>query len=609
MVVKKYCLVLLGLLCCLAAAAQNVKVSSSLRDGTIGLSDQLQLDLKISSDRKLDIAAPAAPQIPGFSYRNVLSSSSVQSSWINGAFSSSHTKTFTYVYLPQKLGRFKIPGFRFRVAGAEYSTSELIVTVEDAATTTPPPPQQSFDPYYDPFGGVYPDRSRGQGESVLLCLPESQSVWLGEPAIVSYYVYTDQRMDSFFSETENDYPGYGKSIYEQPQNLDYEDVQYKGQRFQRALIKRSAIFPQATGRLQMPTLTGKIQFSGYYSYLNRKVDSSPAFINVKPLPGGKPAGFTGAVGNFSVSQSYSAAKVTLGEAITCSIQITGKGNFSQFTSPLYPVVDKFQISEPSVDDKLRNPIDGSRQIIYTLLPRETGEYTLPGVTFSWFDTASGSYKTFRGQPQTVMVKQGNVLSYFSGLLEGDAPKSLNPLINRVDHPSFRAFGTRPWFWLILAALLLSLTVSGLMAYNRRLRRDDPAAFAQKNASRVLSRYLRQATQAAGDLSPEFYPLAESGLTQYLAKKYGISRSLDTDELLNALRGRELPPQLVSQVEDFLRLCQKARYLPGGMEAASLDGALLKLRLLVQALSRYRPGSGKALSEKNNSEVDVPEEKQ
>lgn len=592
MVVKKYLAVLLALLCCTALAAQNVKVSSSLRDGTIGLSDQLQLELKVSSDRKLDLAAPAAPQVPGFSYRNVLSSSGVQSSWINGAFSSSHTKTFTYIYLPQKAGVFRVPGFRLRIGGREYTTPDLSVTVEDAATTTPPPQQHSLDPYYDPFGGIYPDRSRGQGETVLLCLPESQSVWLGEPAIVSYYIYTDQRMDSFFSENETDYPGYGKSVYDQPQNLDYEDVQYKGRLFQRALIKRSAIFPQTAGRLQMPTLTGRIQFSGYYSYLNRKVDSSPAYVNVKPLPAGKPAGFTGAVGNFSVSQGYSSPRITLGEAITCSVKVSGKGNFRQFTSPPFPAVDKFQVSEPSVDDNLRNPLEGTRQINYTLLPRETGEYTLPGVTFSWFDTASGSFKTFRGQAQTVKVRQGNVLSYFSGLLEGEAPKTMNPLLNRPAYPDFWPFSFRPWFWMILAAMLVSLIVSGIMAYNLRLSREDPAAFAQKTANRVLNRYLRQATDAAGKLSPEFYPLAESGLTLYLAKKFGVSRSLGTEELVSALRQKDLPPQLIDRIEDFLLLCQKARYMPGGADAAGLDGALVKLRLLVQALSRHRFGNGK-----------------
>ncbi len=591
MVVKKLSLLLLALVCQTALTALPTKVSASLRNNTIGLSDQLQLDLEIVSDKKLDLAAPAAPQIAGFSYRNVVSGSSTQTSWINGAISSSHTRTFTYVYLPQKTGQFKVPGFRLKIGGVNYITPDLTVKVEDSAS--PPAQQHSFDPWYDPFGGVYPDRGRSQGQTLLLCVPENQTVWLGEPAIVSYYIYTDQRVDSFYTSSETDHPGYGKSIYDQPQTLKYEDVEYNGRRFQRALIKRSVIYPQSTGRLQAPTLGGQIQFSGFYSYLNRDLNSAPAYFNVKPLPPGKPSGFTGAVGKLTVSQGFSSSKLTLGEALTCTLQISGQGNFSQFTSPVFPAVDKFQISEPGVEDKLRNPIEGTRQIVYTLLPRETGEYTIPGPTFSWFDTASGSYKVHRGQPLKVKVRQGNVLSYFSGLLEGDRPKTLNPLLNKAGPKDFRPLDSRPWFWLILAACLLSLLASGFMAREKRLSREDPAAFAQKTAGRVLKKYLGQATAAAGELSPEFYPLAESGLRQYLARKFGLSLSLGTEELLEGLRSGGLPHPLVNQLEEFLTLCQKARYMPGGAEASDLDEAVLKLRLLVQAFSRHRSGNGSA----------------
>lgn len=607
MVVKRHLLLLLALACLASLSAQNVTVSSSLRRGTISLSDQLQLDLEIVSDAKLDLPTPAAPKLPEFSYRNVLSSSSMQSYMINGVQTSRYTLSFTYIYLPQKVGSFRIPGFRIRIAGRDHNTPELRVEVEDSA---PMPPQQqyNYDPYFDPFGEAYPDRSRSQGETVLLCLPESQNLWLGEPVVVSYYLYTNQQIDSFFTEAEQDYPGYGKSVYEQPQNLVYEDVRYKERRFRRALIKSSVIYPQKAGRLQLPTLTGKIQFYGYYSYLNRVVDSSTAHVNVKSLPEGKPAGFTGAVGKFSASQSYSESKLTLGEALTCTIQIYGRGNFSQFTAPEFPQLQNFQISEPSLDDRLRNPIEGTRQIVYTLLPRETGEYELPGVSFSWFDTASGSYQSLTVPRQTLQVQQGSLLSGFSGLLEKEKPKSLKPLLDRRYYPNFRAYGTRPWYWSILLAMLLSLIVSGFMAHNIRLSRDDPEAYEQKTAGRVLNKYLREASAAARGLSQDFYPLAESGLTQFLAKKYGVSRSLGTEELLQALREKDLPPELIEQLEDFLLLCQKARYMPGGAEATALDQALLKLRSLVQAFSRRRVNS-KDSSRASNNAAGIPEEQQ
>jgi len=64
------------------------------------------------------------------------------------------------------------------------------------------------------------------------------------------------------------------------------------------------------------------------------------------------------------------------------------------------------------------------------------------------------------------------------------------------------------------------------------------------------------------------------------------------------------------MEEFLLLCQEARYMPGGTEATDLHGALLKLRLLVQALSRLRFGNGKPRNRFSaNTGNSLPEEKQ
>ncbi len=587
MVVKNFRLWLLPLLLTGSLSAQAVRVSSYLQKDQISRSEQMQLNLEIKSDGRINIPTPSAPQVPGFNYRSMRNSSSSQTSISGGSVNTQYTLGYSYFYTPQRTGRFTVPGFQLRIGSRDYSTSPLSVEVVDSPSGPSPNQQYNLDPYIDPYGSSYFGRNRTAGESLILCLPESQSVFVGQPAIVSYYLYTNQMAESFSTETERDYEGYGKSSFEQPTNLKYETVTYRNERWQRALIKRLVLYPQVSGRLQAPTLSGIVQFSGVYSFLNKSIDSRPAWLEVNALPAGKPAGYTGAVGSFTLSQSYSGDKLTLGEALVCTIKISGKGNFSQFTAPSFPGLDKFQISEPSVSDKLANPIEGTRFIYYTILPSETGSYEIPGFSFSWFDTATGSYRTFNGASHAIAVRPSNVLSYFSGLLHGDRPKSLNPLLQRSDYPPFRNIATRAWFWLILIACLLGLIVAGFFAWERRISRLNPNLYAQKTANRILTRYLRQANEAAKDLSPSFYPLAESGLLTYLAKKYGVSKGLTTSELVAELQSRGLSENLAEQIEAFLLLCQKARFMPGGSEAAPLLAALAQLRGLVQALGRNK----------------------
>ena len=566
-------------------AAQGVRVRSYLQEERISLSELLQVNLEVSSDGRLNLQTPAAPRIPNFNYRSMRNSSSSQTSIVNGNVSVEYTLTYSYFFNPQKTGRFTIPSFQLRIGNRNFSTNAL--NVEVVAGSPKPNRQFNVDPYIDPYGTDYFGRNRSAGDSEILCLPQSQSVFAGEPAVVSYYLYTSQMVESFSTQAERDYEGYGKSTFEQPTNLKYETVPYRDSRYQRALIKRLVLYPQVPGRLQAPTLSGVVQFSGVYSFLNKSLDSRPAWLEVKPLPAGKPSAYTGAVGSFSVSESYSESKITLGAALVCTVKITGRGNFSQFTAPSFPALKGFQVSEPSLQDKLATPIEGTRFIYYTILPQSTGDYRIPGVRFSWFDSESGRYREYAGPEKEISVKPANVLSYFSGLLQGGKPKTLNPLLLRAGYPNYRNYSSSFWFWLVIAACLLAVAVNGRLAYERRQIRLDPALFAQKTATRVLGKYLRKAESAAQNMSGDFYPLAESGLLTYLAKKFGVSRGLPVPELLEKLRDQGLDPDLIQQTGDFLLLCQTARYSPGGAEALRIMDALSKLRLVVQSFSRLR----------------------
>ena len=580
--------------------AESVAVNAYLKEDVITLSDQLQLVVEISSEKKVKVVAPPAPQIPGFSFRNVVGSTSYKYSMINNHLFTTHIQTFTYVYNPQKIGSFTIPSFKVKVENKDYYTPSLTVQVKESSPAPPPQKQYNLSPFLNPFGDELFNPNLIEGEVFLLCIPETDFAYVGEPVIISYYLYTEQPVEAFYAESEKDFEGYGKEVFLQPSSIKYESTVYNSKSYKRALIKQDAIFPHKAGRLQMPILTGQAQLLGF---LNKTISSKPCWINVKPLPAGAPAGFTGAVGNFTVSQSVSSTKLNLGDALTFTINISGRGNFSQFTAAPFPPVDKFQVSAPYIQDKLANVIEGTRFIHYTLLPRETGELTIPGYTFSWFDSSSGVYRTFNGATQKIKVQQANILSYFSGLLEKDKPQALNPLLNLAYYPDFKNYSTEPWFWLILALCAISLIISGLVARENRLRELEPIAYAQKTAHRILTKYLRQATEAAGKLSTDFYPLAESGLMDYLARKYGVSKSLPTPELIDALRMKDMPPELLDQLEQFLLQCQKARFMPGGAEAEKLDEALHQLRSLVQALSRFKPE--KESSKKNTVATPQP----
>ena len=49
-------------------------------------------------------------------------------------------------------------------------------------------------------------------------------------------------------------------------------------------------------------------------------------IDVKPLPAGKPADFSGGVGEFNITSSINSTNVKTNDAVTVKLVISGTGN-------------------------------------------------------------------------------------------------------------------------------------------------------------------------------------------------------------------------------------------------------------------------------------------
>lgn len=104
--------------------------------------------------------------------------------------------------------------------------------------------------------------------------------------------------------------------------------------------------------------------------------------------------------------------------------------------------------------------------------------------------------------------------------------------------------------------------------------------------------MKQATAAAQSLSPEFYPIAEKALFNYLSTRYAIAGHLSTTEKLDALAMHNLPLELLQDLNSFVTHCQEARYMPEADRAINLQQDLQMLQGIVASFSRlhYKNGS-------------------
>jgi hypothetical protein len=584
---NSYINLLVVLLFLLPLGLAAINVTASVNKYSITMAERLVYTIQISSESSFSMSEPSPPQIPNFSFVNMRSSSSSSSSITGFRTSRSVSRTYIYYYIPKAEGSTKIPAQQIRIANKVYTTPEFEVTVVKAVGSASPQSGAAIEPtdiFNDP--NLPWSATHIQGNTMILAQLQSNKVYRTQPVIVSYYLYTDQMVRSFNLDEERDFSGYGKSIYEQPSMLNYEIVNHQGKRLQRALIKRMVLLPNEIGRLQVPRLKGTARIYEF-GYLSQNLVSQDKYLEVQALPTSRvPQSFSGAVGNFNLSETISAKDISLGEAITFSLRIAGTGNFNHFANPQFEA-GAAQISSPLAVDRLNAGIEGSRTLYYTIIPSEKGSFSLPALSFAWFDPDLGGYREYHSPELEINVKSANVISYFSGLLDSGVPKTMHPMLARPYYPNYRSYLHSLWYWILVSAILLGLTASVLHAASERRRRSDPASHARQKADRRMKRFLLESGEAAKRGSKDFYILAERGFMQYLTEKYSIAKGLSTAEKIHLLVERGVPQDLAQQSADFLNSCALARFSPEEIPALRISEDFIALSQLANAFAKHK----------------------
>jgi hypothetical protein len=580
------------LLNCTLAFTQSVTVRSFAEPNIIGRNEELAYTIEVSGDKGFKVTAPKLPELADFSMKSMMTTSASNYSMMNGNVSESVTKSFIYSLVPKRTGNLKIPAFNISVNGKGYSTQAVNVRVLDKsyAGNKRSPQSNSFG-----FGQSNPlnmqspfDMNYGfepVGDISIVAVPSKRSVYVGEPVLVTYRLYTNQMVTSLELKDEQDFGGYGKEAYSESSRLNFEPTKYKNMRYQTSELKTLAISPNRAGEIQLPQLTADVQM-GNMGLFSKTIQSEPLKITVMELPlKDKPLDFSGAVGSFKVSEKIDKTAIRVGDAFEYKLVISGRGNFNQFSNPAYHELQDFRIASPLTDDQIQAGVSGTRTIRYLLIPKREGKFTLPGIAFNWFDPATGRYMGFRGKAIYVEVRPGNVLTYISNVFQKENVKLLSTFNPKASYKSQSLIANSSLYWLLVILVILSLLPSWWFAAKRKLRDTDPELAAQRGSSRVLKKYLKQAEDAAHFVSKDFYPKAEQGLMRYLSDKYHIPHRFSTSEKIYQMHLKGLDEELILSLEVFLKRCQEARFMPGGFNEVVLQTDLETLKKIVRAFSK------------------------
>jgi hypothetical protein len=353
------------------------------------------------------------------------------------------------------------------------------------------------------------------------------------------------------------------------------------------LTRRRAFFPISSGKFTIGkagvrfearqldpfsrdpfSLFGRDRFSAF-GRRQGAAEAKSIEIEVLPLPSqGKPVDFTGAVGNFSLSAQASATEVMVGESLTLSVKVRGRGNLKSIGEIPLPEIRDFRVFAP----KAREVINADGQVVggekifeLVLVPQRPGNYTLEGFEFSYFDPAKATYVVTSADPVRVAVLPAD--ESFAGQL---SEAGLDTRIARQDirHVKRVAIDRDDLTLTFSAAagtlikyLPVLIALAGIVISIQRRRAAGSGRAGARRASKVLMRELKSAERM---LAREVRTSDVSGhvarsIKRYIAVRAGVGESVVDEVFVGSMRWVSLERR--TEIGQLLGDLDRIRFAP------------------------------------------------
>jgi oxygen tolerance protein BatD len=544
------------------ARADSPSVTAVLSNSEVTVGETVELQIKVTGPG--DARPPEEISIDGLEIRSTGTSRQFE---IHN-FATSSSVTYNYTILPLRAGRFTIPPQTVTAGGKILRTPELALNVADA-------PGQQTQTKTRPGRGSQgaQSQSANAGDLVFaeLIVPK-KTAYVGEIVPVQIRMGFDARVHPRLTEPP-DITGQGftsQKLQQSSQNLET----INGRPFEVVTFK-TAIAAARAGKFEIGPVKAKAQvvvprrrnaprsrspfdlfdlddpfsdpfFSNPFAQFGERRDiqisSDPVPLEVKPLPPNAPPSFSGAIGSFAMATDAKPKSVQVGDPITVTTAISGRGNFDRVNAPLleddrgwhkYPPSSKFK-----QDDEVG--ISGTKTFEMVVSPNENKQ-TLPVLAFSYFDPAKEQYVTLHSEPTAITVQGGATApavaaqqpsSPPAAAARGRAPvaNSIKPqdILYQLTEPSRTVASFEPLYARRGFLLAQSLPLAALLVFAgwkvRRARLDDREArrigALQHEAADLMHKLRRD------DASPREYYAEASRVVQLKAALASRNRGID-----------------------------------------------------------------------------------
>ncbi len=508
---------------------------------------------------------------------------------VNGEMSKTVNYTYTYVLIAPEAGNFRIPAASVEVDKRRYQTKSMpieVVKEQQRQSSSANAQQQQQQSEQERASNRV-----GSDDLLMRMIVPKRSVYKGEPIRAQIKLYS--RVDIVNNENLKfpTFNGFWAQDVTDARGRTASRETYNGKVYDTHVVREYLLYPQQAGELviepaQIDIIAQVVVqsrnmdpfFGGGHEFYNvrRHLETEPVAIDVKRLPSGAPASFSGAVGSFDIEmQPLPTTTIKANSASTLRVRVSGSGNLTFVQSPKLELPNSFELYNVRTTESIRNESSGAvgyKEFEYPFIARAEGDYTIPEIEFSYFNPKSGAYNVVSTNAFSVTVVPDDNAKDATVIQQRSSKVDIQMLgrdirfikLGKASFTKQQPPFILSWLYYVIFGAIVALYCVAYFALRKMLRDSKNQALTRgKRANKMaIQRFKKAKSYMDADNKQAFYEEMLRGLWGYMSDKLNIPvADLTKEYVREELSKRGVAGDDIHSFADIITQCDEAQYSP------------------------------------------------
>lgn len=424
-------------------------------------------------------------------------------------------------------------------------------------------------------------------------------VYVGEAFTISYILYYS--IPVIDPQNNIDYKFKDCYLEEYPVKEQDSIAVINGRSYHLVIIKKLLVIPQTEGILNVPAINMDLKinspaaaddFFGGEKLVSKKISCKKKSIEVLPLPTKTESlVYSGAVGKFNLSSSFFLTDKPR-NLFKIRLIISGKGNikFTNLVAPQLPpgieIADETNNEEHTL---IGNGLNVKHTFSLDLVTIYKGHYTIPPITFLYFDPKILKYVKLTSPPYLWQVNTGALLP--KSMIRTNAPlrnKVTDSLYNVINGDKIQTNG----FFFNSSLYYIILIVTGLLfssgigySYYIKKKKSDLAYYNYRTAFKHAFKNIKKLKSISFVTTDDIFCKSTMQIfRKYLSDVNYISLvDFSYDNIYNELQKQCISPDLLKNIFDFISKQNTIRFSVKKEEVMNRDEICSEMLQIIKDL--------------------------